>query len=395
MNAFNRRSFLSAACAGGLATTFAPSLSFAQTATDRRFVFVLLRGAMDGLHSVVPIGDPSYRAARGGLAYNAADLSPLDGLFGLAPGLSPLAESYRAGELLPVQGLSIPYRTRSHFDAQSILETGLDRPVGSASGWLNRTLEVLGGSTSAGIAVGGPLPLSMQGRVPVATWAPSASRSGSEGFIEDLSQLYNLDPTLADPFTAALTLQEQAMDMDGTGNRSRRGLAQFQQLFSATGRFMNAPAGARIASLEFSGWDTHAGQGLADGTLDRRLKALAEGLLALKAELSADAWSKTVVVVATEFGRTVATNGSGGTDHGTGGAALLFGGAVRGGRVLADWPGLADHQLFENRDLRPTLDTRQLLKGVLAAQFDLRRAELDQLVFPDSQNVPVLNGLLI
>ena len=197
----------------------------------------------------------------------------LDGLFGLAPGLSPLAESYRAGELLPVQGLSIPYRTRSHFDAQSILETGLDRPVGSASGWLNRTLEVLGGSTSAGIAVGGPLPLSMQGRVPVATWAPSASRSGSEGFIEDLSQLYNLDPTLADPFTAALTLQEQAMDMDGTGNRSRRGLAQFQQLFSATGRFMNAPDGARIASLEFSGWDTHVGQGLADGTLDRRLLA--------------------------------------------------------------------------------------------------------------------------
>ena len=394
MGALNRRSFLGAACAGGLATTFAPSLSFGRAATDRRFVFVLLRGAMDGLHSIVPVGDPSYRSARGKLAYSASDLTRLDDIFGLAPGLSPLAESYRVGELLPVQGLAIPYRTRSHFDAQSILETGLNQPVGSATGWLNRTLEVLGGATSQGIAVGGPLPLSMQGRVPVATWAPSALREGNDAFIEDLAQLYNMDPVLADPFTAALTLQEQAMTM-GTDSSSRRGLAQFEQLFAATGRFLNAPDGARIAALEFSGWDTHAGQGLANGTLDRRLNALANGLLALKAELSSHAWSKTVVVVVTEFGRTVATNGSGGTDHGTGGAALLYGGAVRGGRVLADWPGLAAGQLYEGRDLRPTLDTRQLLKGVIAAQFDVRRAELDRLVFPDSQAVPGLNGLVI
>lgn len=393
MGALNRRSFLGTACAGGLATTFAPSLSFGRAATDRRFVFVLLRGAMDGLHSVVPVGDPSYRAARGNLAYSANDLTRLDDLFGLAPGLAPLAASYRSGELLPVQGLAIPYRTRSHFDAQSILETGLNRPVGSATGWLNRTLEVLGGATSQGIAVGGPLPLSMQGRVPVATWAPSVLRDGNDAFIEDLAQLYNMDPVLADPFTAALTLQEQAMVMGSEGN-SRRGLAQFEQLFAATGRFLNAHDGARIAALEFSGWDTHAGQGLANGTLDRRLNALANGLLALKAEFSADAWSKTVVVVATEFGRTVATNGSGGTDHGTGGAALLYGGAVRGGRVLADWPGLAAGQLYEGRDLRPTLDTRQLLKGVIAAQFDMRSAELDRLVFPDSQSVPGLNGLV-
>ncbi|MGB1160568.1 MAG: DUF1501 domain-containing protein [Alphaproteobacteria bacterium] len=393
MGALNRRSFLGTACAGGLATTFAPSLSFGQAATDRRFVFVLLRGAMDGLHSIVPVGDPSYRAARGKLAYAAGDLTRLDNMFGLAPGLAPLAASYRAGELLPVQGLAIPYRTRSHFDAQSILETGLSQPVGSATGWLNRTLEVLGGATSQGIAVGGPLPLSMQGRVPVATWAPSGLREGNDAFIEDLAQLYNMDPVLADPFTAALTLQEQAMVM-GTEGNSRRGLAQFEQLFAATGRFLNAPDGARIAALEFSGWDTHAGQGLANGTLDRRLNALAQGLLALKAEFAPDAWSKTVVVVATEFGRTVATNGSGGTDHGTGGAALLYGGAVRGGRVLADWPGLAAGQLYEGRDLRPTLDTRQLLKGVIAAQFDLRSAELDRLVFPDSQAVPGINGLV-
>lgn len=392
MTLLNRRNFLGSACAGGLATTFAPSLSFANVATDRRFVFVLLRGAMDGLHAIVPAGDPSYRGARGRLAYDPADLMALDGLFGLAPGLSPLLPSYRSGELLPVQGLAIPYRTRSHFDAQSILETGLDKPVGSATGWLNRTLEVLGGQTASGIAVGGPLPKSMQGRVPVATWSPAAARDGDDGFYDDLAQLYNMDPTLADPFTAALTLQEQAMVMGG--GTTKRGLAQFEQLFTATGRFLNAPDGARIASLEFSGWDTHAGQGLKDGTLDRRLNALAQGLLALKQTFSADAWSKTVVVVATEFGRTVATNGSGGTDHGTGGAALLYGGAVRGGRVLADWPGLAAGQQFEGRDLRPTLDTRQVLKGVLASQFDLRAAELDRLVFPDSQGLRTLDGLV-
>ena len=389
----NRRAFLASACAGGLATSFAPSISFAQSATDQRFVFVLLRGAMDGLHAVVPYGDPAYASARGQLAYDSSMLTPLDSTFALAPGLSPLAPAFLEGELLPVQGLAIPYRTRSHFDAQSILETGLDKPVGTATGWLNRTLGVIGGASGAGIAVGGGLPTSLRGEVPVATWAPKVQRDGDEAFLADLSRLYNQDPQLADSFTAALNLQEQAMVMDSGGGK--RGLALFDQLFSATGRFLEADDGPRIAAMEFSGWDTHAGQGKAGGALDRRLEALANGLLTFKATLSPEVWSKTVVLVSTEFGRTVATNGTGGTDHGTGGAALLFGGAVRGGRVIADWPGLASNQLFEGRDLRPTLDTRQLLKGVLGAHYDLRNAELNQKIFPDSGAVGALDGLLI
>lgn len=393
MSALNRRNFLTGACAGGLATTFAPGITFAQAPTDKRFVFVLLRGAMDGLHALVPYGDRAYEGARRNLAYEAGALSRLDSTFGLAPGLAALKPSFDQGELLPLHGLAIPYRTRSHFDAQSILETGLDKPVGAATGWLNRTLEVLGGSQGMGIAVGGGLPLSLRGASPVATWAPSRNQNRDEDFFDDLAQLYNQDALLADPFTAALNLQAQA-DATVMGGQ-KRGLAQFQQLFQATGRFLKAEDGPRIAALEFSGWDTHAGQGMDGGNLDRRLAALSEGLLLLKGELGPQAWQKTVVVVATEFGRTVNPNGNGGTDHGTGGASFLFGGAVRGGRVLADWPGMAQNQLFEGRDLRPTLDTRQMLKGVLAGHFDLTDRVLNSFVFPDSQSAGALSGLIV
>ena len=393
MRPLNRRLFLSSACAGGLATTFAPGISFAQAPTDKRFVFVLLRGAMDGLHALVPYGDPAYAGVRGPLAYDAGALSRLDQTFGLAPGLAALKPAFDAGELLPLHGLAIPYRTRSHFDAQSILETGLDKPIGADSGWLNRTMEVLGGTQGLGIAVGNGLPLSLRGAAPVATWAPQRAGDRDEAFYADLAQLYSRDSHLADSFTAALNLQAQA-GVRGMA-MSRQGLGQFQQLFQATGRFLKTEEGPRIAALEFSGWDTHAGQGLDGGNLDRRLAALAEGLLALKTELGAVAWQKTVVVVATEFGRTVHANGNGGTDHGTGGASFLFGGAVRGGRVMADWPGLAQNQLYEGRDLRPTLDTRQMLKGVLAQHFDLSERVLNTHVFPDSQGVRALPGLVI
>jgi uncharacterized protein (DUF1501 family) len=260
MRPLNRRLFLSSACAGGLATTFAPGISFAQAPTDKRFVFVLLRGAMDGLHALVPYGDPAYAGVRGPLAYDAGALSRLDQTFGLAPGLAALKPAFDAGELLPLHGLAIPYRTRSHFDAQSILETGLDKPIGADSGWLNRTMEVLGGTQGLGIAVGNGLPLSLRGAAPVATWAPQRAGDRDEAFYADLAQLYSRDSHLADSFTAALNLQAQA-GVSGMA-MSRQGLGQFQQLFQATGRFLKTEEGPRIAALEFSGWDTHAGQGL-------------------------------------------------------------------------------------------------------------------------------------
>lgn len=388
----SRRKILESACWAGVAASVAPTVSFASAQTQKRMVFVLLRGAMDGLHAVVPTGDRWYQSTRGALAYQAETLAQLDSYFSLAPGLAPLMPDYLRGELLAIQGVAIPYRTRSHFDAQSILETGMDRPIGSASGWLNRSLQALGGSQGLGLAVGSGLPKSLQGAAPVGTWSPGRSKEGSELFEDTLAQLYLSDPQLADPFTAAQTLREQAMA--GDMKSGKRGLAQFNQLFQATANFLSSPTGPRIAAMEFSGWDTHVGQGLANGALDRRLKALADGLLTLKAGMSPAIWRDTVVVIATEFGRTAAANGSGGTDHGTAGTTLLYGGSVKGGRVLADWPGLAPGQLFEGRDLRPTLDTRQVLKGVMAAQFDISPRVLDTQVFPDSGGLGYVQGLI-
>ena len=390
---FTRRKFIETACWSGVASTVLPTVSFANAPTDNRLVFVLLRGAMDGLHAVVPVGDPAYAATRGKLAYKRSDLSMIDGTFGLAPGLSELMPDMKAGELLAIQGVAIPYRTRSHFDAQSILETGMDKPVGSASGWLNRTMAALGGQTGLGIAVGGGLPQSLHGDVSVSTWAPGRGQAGTENFADVLAQLYQNDRDLNDPYMAAQMLQEQAMEMD-MDTRGRQGAAQVNQLFSTTAKFLSAPDGPRIAAMEFSGWDTHANQGLKGGTLDRQLATLARGLRTLKSGLSKSDWNKTVVVVATEFGRTAAANGNNGTDHGTAGAMLLYGGAVRGGRVLADWPGLAKAQLFEGRDLRPTLDTRQVLKGLLANHYDLTSRVLDTEVFPDSGAFAGVTGLL-
>lgn len=388
-----RRKFIESACWGGVAASVLPTVSFAKAPTDRRLVFVLLRGAMDGLHAVVPVGDRAYAATRGRLAYSRSDLSMIDDTFGLAPGLSPLMADMKRGELLAIQGVAIPYRTRSHFDAQSILETGMNKPVGSATGWLNRTLAALGGETGVGIAVGGGLPQSMQGSVPVSTWAPGGGKDGEQDFADVLAQLYQNDGDLGAPYAVAQIMQEQVKEM-GMDGRHRQGSARVNQLFGATAKFLSEPDGPRIAAMEFSGWDTHANQGLAGGALDRNLANLAKGLQTFKQGMSQADWDKTVVVVATEFGRTAAANGNNGTDHGTAGATLLYGGAVRGGRVFADWPGLAKSQLYEGRDLKPTLDTRQILKGVLAEHYDLTQRTLDKKVFPGSDGFAGISGIL-
>ena len=386
-----RRKFIETACWSGVASSVIPTVSFARAPTDNRLIFVLLRGAMDGLHSIVPVGDPAYRVTRGPLAYEASDLTMIDDIFGLAPGLSLLAPDLKRGELLPIQCVAIPYRTRSHFDAQSVLETGMNRPVGSATGWINRTLKVLGGETGLGIAVGGGLPKSLQGDISVSTWAPGGRQIENESFNEFLAVLYQNDPELSQSYKAALMLKEQAMGMNLHQNK---GLKRVNQLFSTTAKFLSEPEGPRIAALELSGWDTHANQGLKGGLLDRNLEVLARGLKTLKSGFSKNNWKKTVVVVATEFGRTAAPNGNKGTDHGTAGATLLYGGSVRGGKVLADWPGLGEAKLFEGRDLRPTLDTRQILKGILAHQFDLAPKVLNEEVFPDSGAISALSNLM-
>lgn len=373
----HRRDFLGTMCAGGLATFGLPMVRFAQVPQRGRLVFVLLRGGFDGLAAVVPIGDPAYAAIRGAMAFDESALVPLDATFGLAPGLAPLQGFWDRGEMIALQAMAIPYRTRSHFDGQAVLETGLDRPIGSAEGWLNRLLQVMPGERS-GIAIAAGLPLSLSGTFPVRTWSPAELGAVTDAYLDRLATLYRRDTVLAGRFEAALQL-EATIGEEGAakGTAGRDGMTE---LFQATARLLGTATGPNIAAVEFSGWDTHANQGEAGGALDRRLGQLAEGLHAFRSGMGA-MWVETTVVVMTEFGRTARINGTRGTDHGTAGAGFVLSPRVGRSRVLADWPGLGERQLFEGRDVAPTLDTRRVLRGIVEGQFDLTAAQSGR-VFP-------------
>lgn len=381
----HRRAFVRTMCLGGLATFVSPRVTFAQVRHAGRFVFVLLRGGFDGLAALVPSGDPAYASLRGALAFDEDSLTPLTDTFGLCPGLAPLREFWERNELVALHAMAIPYRTRSHFDGQAILETGLDAPSGTADGWLNRLLQVMPG-TRSGVAIAAGMPRSLGGPFDVQSWSPATLGVVDDAYLERLALLYRADPLLQGRFESALQQQDLVGEEATAGSTARRG--GFEPLMRAAARILRADTGPNVAAMEFSGWDTHANQGLAGGALDRLLGQLAEALVAFRADMQS-AWSETTVVVMTEFGRTARPNGTRGTDHGTAGAGFVVGPTVARSRVFADWPGLAASALFEGRDLRPTLDTRAVLKAAIAGTFDLTPAQANR-VFPSSERV---NGL--
>jgi uncharacterized protein (DUF1501 family) len=384
----HRRRFIQSMCRGGLATFALPSVAFARARQPGRFVFVLLRGGFDGLAAVVPVGDPAYSAVRDPFAYEASALAMLDSTFGLAPGLAPLRAFWDDGQLAVAHAIAIPHRTRSHFEGQAVLESGLGKPIGSSDGWLNRLLQAMPG-TRAGIAVAAGMPLSLTGAFDVQSWSPAQLGVVDDAFRERLASLYRADAVLHNRFEAAIAQQaivgEEPM---ARGGARRDGAAA---LMRAAARILQPEGGPNVAAMELSGWDTHANQGMAGGPLDRLLGQLAEGLLAFRDELGS-VWQSTTVVVMTEFGRTAKPNGTRGTDHGTGGAAFVLGPRLARSAVVADWPGLSAGVLYEGRDLKPTLDTRALLKSAVAAAFDLTATQLDR-VFPDSARARQLPGL--
>lgn len=378
----NRRVFIRNMCYGGLATFVLPRITFAQVPHSGRLVFVLLRGGFDGLAAVVPYGDPRYEPLRGSMTFQESDLFALTDLFGLAPGLAPLRELWQANELVVLHAMAIPFRTRSHFDGQAILETGLDRPAGSSDGWLNRLLQVMPGKRS-GIAIAAGMPRSLSGPFDVQTWSPAQLGAVDDDYLERLAALYRTDNTLHGRFEAALQQQAMVGEEPMAANGARRG--GIAPLMRAAARILRQDGAPNIAAVEFSGWDTHANQGLAGGALDRLLGQLAEGLLEFRTEMG-PAWAKTTVVVMTEFGRTARPNGTRGTDHGTAGAGFVIGPQMARSAVFSDWPGLGDAALFEGRDLKPTLDTRAVLKSAIAGTFDLTAAQANR-VFPGSDAV--------
>ena len=379
------RRFLLGASAAGVSLAFAGQAGGHGTAgPGNKIVVIIARGAMDGLSVVVPKDDPDYRPLRGALAIEDS-LALSDG-FGLHPSLAGLHALQGQGQLRFAPAVAIPVRVRSHFDAQDVLENGGEGLRQQTDGWLNRALVATGGSR--GLSIGAQTPLILRGSAATSSWAPGG-RTGSEDRIASLLQdLYAEDRLLADNLAAGLQTEAQAMAMGGDARLARNDVAGLGQ---AVARLMTGPDGADVVALSVDGWDTHARQ---LGQLQARLTGLDQVVSGLRTGLGED-WSRTVVVIATEFGRTAHANGTGGTDHGTGSALLLAGGALKSGGMIGDWPTLAGNRLFEGRDLAPTLDIRSVFKGVLRDHIGVDRAALDARVFPASAaEAPTLAGLV-
>jgi uncharacterized protein (DUF1501 family) len=416
----SRRSFLEASLFAGASTLVASRLAFANAPTDARFVFVLLRGALDGLSAVPPVGDPDYAGLRGQIALARSGehaALPLEGPFGLHPALGFLHRSYAAKELAVLHAVATPYRERSHFDAQNVLESGELRPQGSTTGWINRALTALPGrgARESGVALGANVPLAMRGPAEVASWSPTRIAALDDETLARITDLYSRDPLLSRRLADALESDAIANDaqaaaqaeasggvmtaamtdgvVEGDAKAKRNYNARYAETARAAAGFLKREDGPRVAMFDTTGWDTHANEGGAQGQLALRLRGLDAALAALKESLG-PVWRNTAVLVATEFGRTAAINGTRGTDHGTGAAAFLLGGAVAGGRVIADWPGLSRARLLEGRDLKPTRDLRSVMKGVLRDHLGVPAAVLDTRVFPESASARAMDDLI-
>jgi uncharacterized protein (DUF1501 family) len=367
----NRRKML-AAGAIGASVALLPGLSLAAAPGEKRFVFVIQRGAADGLNIVMPTGDPAFAPARGALAI--AGGTKLDAMFTLHPALVETARMYGDKQVVFAHAVASRYRDRSHFDGQNVLERGGTQPYQLRDGWLNRFLALLPKTEAEAIAISATIPAALRGKVEVASYAPSALPQASDDLLARVSSMYGPDPQLHALWEQAMTTRSM------TGDLTKGGGKDAAQTGALAARLLSGP-GARIAMIETGGWDTHAGQA---GRLAAQLKGLDAMLAALKTGLGAH-WANTLVIVATEFGRTVAVNGTGGTDHGTGSAAMLLGGSMAGGKVVADWPGLAPSQLYEGRDLRPTLSLDTLIGAALAQHYALDPARVRSALFPDER----------
>ena len=380
---------------------------------DPRLLVIILRGALDGLGAVAPVGDPDWIGLRGDRALvldGKTPALPLDSFFALNPAMPNFHRLYQAKQAAIVHATATPYRERSHFDGQDVLESGINRPGAVDSGWLNRALLALepNGSVNPGgsraIGIGTITPLMVRGQAPILSWAPQRLLPASEDTQARLLDLYqHTDAKLA----SVLAERQRLAGLGGTAvvvdpmteeaslgtPIAARIRAYFAETAGAAARFLAKPDGPRVGALGYVGWDTHMNEGAAVGQLANLLGALDGAIAAIESGMG-EAWRETAVAVVTEFGRTARINGTDGTDHGTATVAFLAGGALAGGRVIADWPGLKAAQLFEGRDLKPTTDLRAVLKGLLRDHLRVEERALAESVFPGSADVQPISGLV-
>jgi len=380
---FSRRFILGAGSAA-VASFALPRMAFARADTPKRFVFIIQRGAADGLAIVAPTGDPAFHGVRGDFIPDLQTGAKLDGMFTLHPTLAETAKLCAAKQALFVHAVASPYRDRSHFDGQNVLETGGSAAYRVKDGWMNRLLGLLPADEGKALALSSTVPMALRGAHDVSSYAASALPGASDDLLARVGKLYESDRQLHGLWEAAMQTRMTAGDLAGSGqNGAATGALAAKLLAGANG--------ARIAMIETGGWDTHSGQ---RGRLNVQLRGLDQMVAALKVGLGPD-WANTLVIVATEFGRTVAPNGTGGTDHGTASAAMLIGGAVAGGKVVADWPGLSQGALYDGRDLKPTTDLDALIGGALAQHYGLDPARTMTTLFPEARSTALGERLIV
>jgi len=404
----------------GSGTLFAwahlPKLARAE-GRDPRFLTIVLRGALDGLATVAPVGDPDWVSLRRDDALTLVGKTPalkLDDYFALNPAMPNLHRMFTANEAIIVHATATSYRERSHFDGQNVLESGVEKPGSAGTGWLNRLLGGLApedrSATNAGsaFAVGPVTPLVARGPAPMLVWSPRRMTPASDDTIVRLVELYRHTEVgfaqvlegrtkLAALAAKSGIVEKPAGQIAGPFVSPLAYAAQQRMYFSAVAaaaaQYLAQSDGPRVGALSLDGWDTHYDEGIASGQLAQLLGALDDALAAIKDNMGA-AWRETIVVLITEFGRTARINGSKGTDHGTATVALAVGGALKGGRVIADWPGLKPANLLEDRDLKPTTDLRAVLKGLLKDHLRADERLLAADVFPGSEQIKPMAALV-
>jgi len=386
MTMLDRRLFLQGSSAGLLASALGPGIAFAQAPTDKIFILMNLRGGLDALHTLVPYADKDYLSIRPRLAIR--NPLKLGGYFGLNPALKGLHGLYKSGELALIPAISTSYRQRSHFDGQNFLENGSGRPYGASDGWLNRALATLGdGRSKLGLSLGHQVPLILQGKHRVQTWSDSTLPEVSNSFLASLARVYRTDPVFAKALREARGNVEP--DLPDAMRRRANTALNLDRNAKAAAQLLSMKDGPRVAVIESQGWDTHQNQ---DQRLSKLLGQVDEAVISLKTGLGPQ-WRKTVVMIVSEFGRTVAENANRGTDHGTGGLVMLAGGAVKGGRVAGDWPGLKGRALHDGRDLKPVNAMESVFKSVLIAHLGVNAGDVANKVFPGNSIRP-MDGLL-
>jgi uncharacterized protein (DUF1501 family) len=437
-----RRSALAAAAGIGVSISFLGRQAFAAADGDlsrRKLVVIVCRGAMDGLSVSPPVGDRDYHGLRGDIAIagfgQPGGALQLDQTFGLHPKLETVHALALKGQARIAPAVATPDRARSHFEAQDVLESGSSVVYGASSGWLNRSMEALGPRKIEAISVGAQAPLILRGKVQAASWSPGGYKDRDSRLPGILADLYAHDPLLGPALASGLETETMARAVNASevampvatpaamttsttttgqpapdamamtpgpgGDTTARAYAQAgragaqaaRKLGATLAGFMAQPNGPQIAAISIDGFDTHANQGSAEGQLANRLAYLDAVIDGLSTGLGPE-WNNTVVVAATEFGRTARINGTKGTDHGTASTALVLGGGLKRGGIIGDWPTLQQAKLFENRDTAPTLDMRGLFKGVLAEQLGVSKRALDTTVFPDSAGVAPAVGIV-